>query len=402
MKQLFIDSAPGCVRVAYTVDKKLKEIYIDPAGNASLVGHIYMGRIQNILPGQFAFVDIGAERNAFINLPRNHGLKKGHSVLMQVYKDAYGDKGPYGGQLIKLKGRMVIIFESPRGEIGVSHKITDAVERSRLRKSVHDVLEKGFGAIIRTNAAGYPEEEISAETKQLINLHREIKERALYTLPPALVYSLNDSALPEGLLVDLLADDLDEIWINGDNVENIKATCINISSKLKDKIFFHDGKTNFFDAFHITRQIERALEKQIMLSCGGYITIEQTEACVVIDVNTGAFSGEQDYRAAILKTNKEAAALIAGQLTLRNLSGMIVIDFIDMKDRYDKNKLLETLAAEIKKDRIKTELVGMTELGLVLLTRRKTRPALSQILETDCPFCQGSGRVNAQTHTKTR
>jgi ribonuclease G len=403
MKRLFIDCRPDCARTAHTVDGKLKEIYIDPLGSESLVGHIYVGRLQNILPGQFAFVDIGVGKNAFINLPRNHTLKKGQPVLMQVYKDAYDEKGPYGGQQLKLKGRLVIIHESHRGEIGVSSKITDPSERSRLRRAVHGVLEKGYGAIVRTKANGHTEEEIITEAVRLISLHREIIERAQYAMPPALMYP-EKAALQDSLLVDLLTDDLDEIWISGGDFERIKQACEQVAPELKDNLFFHeDGdKGDLFDIHNITRQMERALEKTVWLPCGGYITFEQTEACVVIDVNTGAFSGEQNYRAAILQTNMEAAAAISAQLALRNLSGMIIVDFIDMKDRQDKTTLMNALAREIKKDRIKTEIVSMTELGLVQLTRRKSRPPLNKMLQTDCPHCKGSGKITAQTHTKNQ
>jgi ribonuclease G len=394
MKRLFIDRQPSRVRVAYTVDGKLKEIYIDPVGSESLVGQIYVGRVQNILPGQFAFVDIGTERNAFINLPRNHTLKKSQPVLMQVYKDAYDTKGPYGGQQLKIKGRFVIIFESPRGEIGVSHKITGPTERSRLRETVYGVLEKGFGAIVRTNADGCTENEITAETGQLIALHHDIIERAKYAQPPVLIFPESSEALLGSLLTDLLSDDLDEIWISGGDFESIKATCTQIAPKLKNNIF---NNINICELNDIDRQTERALEKIVQLPCGGYLTIEQTEACVVVDVNTGAFSGVQDYRAAILKTNTEAAVAIAEQLTLRNLSGIIIVDFIDMKDRDDKTALLNILSEKIKNDRIKTEIVGMTELGLVQLTRRKTRPTLAKMLETDCPVCKGTGRVTRAT-----
>jgi len=407
MKCLFIDCQPERVRTAYTVDGKLKEVFIDPAGSASLVGHIYVARVQNVLPGQFAFVDIGAEKNAFINLPRNHGVKKGQSILMQIYKDANRTKGPYGGQQLKLKGRRVIVFESSRGEIGVSHKITDPVERSRLRGAVHAVLEKGCGAIIRTNACGHTEEELAAETTELIALYRDIVARARFAMPPTRLYPPKISALQDDLLTDLLTDDLDEIWVacpEGDAMfSEVQAMLADAMPGLAHSIFFHDTfhKGDLFDAHDLTRQMERALEKTVWLPCGGHLTIEQTEACVVIDVNTGAFSGGQDYRAAILQTNLEAAAALCEQLNLRNLSGIIIIDFIDMKDRADKIALMDTLAREIKKGRIKTEMVGMTELGLVQLTRRKTRPPLAQMLEADCPHCHGRGRVNAQTRTKT-
>jgi len=397
MKRLFIEHTTEAVRIAYTVDGRLKELYVDPIEGASLVGHIYVGRVQNILPGQFAFIYIGTEKNAFINLPKDAGVKKGQAVLIQIYKDAYGDKGPYGGMQLKIKGRFVIIHESPRGEIGVSHKITNPVERSRLRGAVHGVLEKGFGAVVRTQAEGVDEGEIINEVNVLTAKYHKIVEKAEFTQAPALLYPEENNP-STGLLVDLLADDLDEIWV--DNLKS-KYDVFKINYLLADKINYYETlEPSLFDAFNITTQITKALNKITHLPSGGFITFEQTEACVVVDVNTGSFSGQQNYHAVILQTNQEAAVAIAEQLTLRNYSGMIIIDFIDMKDRDDKQALLATLAQEIKKDRIKTEFVQMTELGLVLLTRRKTRPPLSHFLQTDCPHCKGSGHITAQKHTK--
>ncbi|MCL2188648.1 MAG: ribonuclease E/G [Defluviitaleaceae bacterium] len=375
MKRLFIAQNEHALRTAYTVDDKLTEVYVDPTGTASRVGHVYVARVKNILPGRFAFVDIGDAKNAFINLPNCHGLKKGDAITMQVYKDAYAEKGAYGGLQLKIKGRFVIVHESERGEIGVSHKITDAQERSRLRSAVHGVLKerKGFGAVVRTNALGQAEEAVENEARDLIARYFAIQQRAKYVQPPALLHPENDAH--EALLTDLLTDDLDEIWLACPL--KIQEAIIQILPSLKSKIHLYEGEVGLFDAYNITCQMERALEKTVYLPCGGHLTIEQTEACVVIDVNTGAFSGAENYSAAILRTNIEAAAVIAAQLTLRNLSGIIIIDFIDMKDRSHKQKLLDALAAEIKKDRIKTELVSMTELGLVQLTRRKTRPPLA-------------------------
>jgi ribonuclease G len=395
MKRLLMDCRPDCTRVAYTVDGKLREIYIDPAGSESIVGHIYVGRVQNILPGRFAFVDIGTDKNVFVNLPNIREYKNGHPLLLQIYKDADRTKGPYGSPHLKLKGRYAIIYESPRGEVGVSHKITDPGERSRLRGAVCAVLEKGFGAIVRTHALGQTEEDVTAETAELIAAYHDITARARHVLPPALLHPKKTTVLPEDLLVDLLADDLDEVWINGGGFESIKTTCMQLAYKLKNNIFYHDEneKGDMFAMYNVTRQMERALEKTVWLPCGGHITIDQTEACVVIDVNTGAFSGRPDYRAAVLQTNIEAAAAIAFQLTLRNLSGIVIVDFIDMKDRADKTILMNALATEIKKDRIKTEIVGMTPLGLVQLTRRRTRPTLARLLEETCSHCNGSGRI---------
>ena len=397
MKRLFIDCQAGLVRTALTINGKLREIYIDPAENASIVGQIILGRLDAILPGQFAFVDIGTGKNALMNTSPQVPLKKGQPILVQVQKDPTGNKGAYVSMELRHKGRYVILFESPRSEIGISQKITEEKERKRLRSLAQQSLPKGFGIIVRTNAEGQESDTISAEIEDLRLLHRQIKEQAMYAAFPATIHP-EETAVESplsSLLSDMLSADMAEIWINGPDFDAIKQAVTNMAPQLADRVrhFAQPDGRSLFDTHNITAQISAALKKTVQLPCGGFITIEQTEACVVIDVNTGRFTGQRDFRETVLKTNLEAAACIAWQLALRNLSGIIIVDFIDMLRQEDKSALLGAFSDELKMDRIKTEIVSITELGLVQLTRKRTREPLARLLEQDCPMCAGKGRV---------
>ncbi|MCL2841776.1 MAG: ribonuclease E/G [Defluviitaleaceae bacterium] len=396
MKRIFIEYSDNGIRTALLEGSKLQEIYIDPLQKNSWVGRIIVGRLQTILPGQFAFVDIGGRKNAFMNLSHGHGLKAGQPILVQVQKDAVKAKGMYVSQTISLKGRLLVLHENLRAEVGVSRKITDEKENTRLRKMVRKLLPKGFGAIVRTNAEGQDKEIIWAEIKNLHEIYLQIKERAQYALPPTRLYPVEENQI-FSLFTDLIADDIAEIHISGtmeafDGAKNaIKALLLSA----ENKISYYEGENapTMFAHYGINRQISAALEKTIKLPCGGFITIEETEACVVIDVNTGSNVGKINYQNTVFETNKEAAVTIAEQIRLRNLSGIILIDFIDMDDEGNKNALLLALNAELKKDRIRAEIIGMMGLGMVQLTRRKMRPTLSGLIESTCPTCGGKGKI---------
>jgi len=393
MTRILIENHAGQVRTALTIQNKLREIYIDPVKNASMTGQIILGRLDAILPGQFAFVDIGTGKNAFMNTSHEVPLKKGQPILVQVLKDPTGNKGAYVGMELRLKGRYVVLMESPRREVGISQKITTEAERKRLRAIATEALPKGFGVIVRTSAEGQEPEKISSEIEELQLLHQKIITRAEHSNFPALIYP--ETPTTEGrianLLADLLTADTCEIWVSGLDFNRMKQAITGIIPGIEGRIYEHGP--GLFDAHNINTQITAALKKTVQLPCGGFITIEQTEACVVVDVNTGRFTGQKDFRTTVLETNTEAAVCIAWQLALRNLSGIIIVDFIGMAREEDKSALLGAFADEIKKDRVKTELVGITELGLVQLTRKRIREPLSRLLEKDCASCGGKGRL---------
>ena len=387
MKRLLIDYKGEAVRIACMRDNKLTEILIDDKKNSSLVGCIINGIIKNILPSRFAFIDIGREKNAFMNLPdEGSSLKPGQHILVQVRKDASGNKGHSVSDILQFKGRLAIISPSPTREIGVSGKISDKAERKRLQAIAEKLLPYGYSCIIRTQSRGAAAEAIEDELKHLCTLSEKITETARYSPAPKLLYR------DEIILNDLLTDDLDEIIINHEDVfSQLMKTAFADRTRFWDEDA--EGVEKLFDAFGLERQILKALQRNVWLPCGGFVTFDSIEACEFLDVNSGKFTGKKNFRETVLKVNLEAAQCIAEQIALRNLSGMIIIDFIDMPDKDDINKLLSTFSAALNQLRLPADIVGMTALGLVQLTRRKQREPLSRLLQQPCPNCGGNGLV---------
>ncbi|MCL1883571.1 MAG: ribonuclease E/G, partial [Defluviitaleaceae bacterium] len=355
------------VFVALAEDERLVEIW-PVSESGSWVGRVIVGRIKTILPGQFSFIDVGAKKNAFINLKKGHGLKAGQSVLVQVEKDAVGTKGMCVSLEISLKGRLVVLNNS--GAVGVSRKIEEK-EARRLRKIARKALPQGYGAIIRTNAVGADADEISKEMSSLHIAHVDITTRAEYIKPPATLFP---SAKKSTVFSDILSEDISEILIDaGDaDFERISKEICGVLPVMGGRIFCRP--------LNLEKQAVAACAKEVPLSCGGYITIEQTEACVVIDVNTGS-NVDKNYAETVLETNMEAGVAIAQQLRLRNLSGIIIVDFIDMQNLEEEAQVLTCLIEETKKDSIRTEVLGFVGLGMVQMTRQKTRACLMEVIK---------------------
>jgi ribonuclease G len=258
-----------------------------------------------------------------------------------------------------------------------------------LKKTVRQLLPEGIGAIIRTNCEGKAEDEIKTEIERLLERLYSVAERAKYAKPPIILHKENT------LLSDLLSDDISEVWADGGFDDVSRAVAI-AAPGFAGKVMRFDSSSEgrgLFDAFNLPSQIEKALRKVVRLPSGGFITIEHTEACVVVDVNTGQFTGKADYRETVVQTNTEAARVLAEQILLRNLSGIIIIDFIDMTDLSDRQALIQTVEQAVKHHRIKTDVIGITELGLMQLTRKKTREPLSRLLTQACDKCGGTGRI---------
>jgi len=372
MRQLLIDYEGSAIRSALLKDGILEEIFIDHKERGSKVGHIINAVVKKILPSRFAFVDIGQEKDAFMNLPEVNDkfnetlkLKPGQVIPIQIRKDASGIKGAKASHNLQFKGRYAIVTAG-YGEIGVSLKILDKSERKRLQQLAVKLTPSGFHTILRTQADGISDEIISAEVDDLLESYEQVKKAAQYALAKQTLYR------PDNILYDL--PNIDEIITSED---------------YKDQ----DNQGKLFDKFGVERQITKALHRNVWLPCGGFVTFDPVEACVVVDVNTGKFEGKRNYRETVRTTNLEAAKLIAWQIGLRNLSGMIIVDFIDMTDAEDQRRLLTVFGEELKKLRIPADIVGMTSLGLVQLTRRKQREPLHRLLQKTCPECNGSGLV---------
>lgn len=404
VKKIIVDSTLHHQRVALVEDGELIELLIEEKTHQTIVGNIYQGRVMNVLAGmQAAFVDIGQDKNAFLSLTdrKIDGAKKlqqGMQITVQVEKEATGTKGAKLSNELSITGRFVVLLPNQNDYIGISQKITDTKERNRLKKIALKLKPEGYGIILRTNASGKASEEFIDEINSLYLKSQKILETSQYVKAPALVYKDSDSVYRA--VRDLFSQDIVEFVINNPSeYEDVKHMAAELSQDFVQKVKLYDKPLPIFEYYSLETQIEKALQKHVWLKSGGFLVIEQTEACVVIDVNTGKFTGKKNLQETIFKTNKEAAVEIAKQLRLRNLSGIIIVDFIDMDSKEYQKHILELLEQETKKDRIRTVVVGMTQLGLVQLTRKKMTEPLSHILLSSCSCCRGSGKTVSMLST---
>ena len=310
---------------------------------------------------------------------------------MQVEKAEIGSKGSVLTKKISFPGKFLVIIPNDN-KIGISKKITDSEERQRIKDIVRGLLPEGFGAIIRTDGEGKSYEVYKKEIDRLVSISEGVLKKAEYIKAPAMLYTDVNGA--EKAVRDYFHEDIDEIVVNSSEDYNTLLELCDEFNTSADKIKLHSDGTELFGSYYVESQAKAAFNRQVWLKSGGFIIIEQTEACVVIDVNTGKYTGRADLQKTILKTNMEAALEIAHQLRLRNLNGMIIIDFIDMKSESDRRLVQKTLEEAVSKDRLQTIVVGMTELGLMQLTRKKKRQSIMQLMTKTCPVCGGTGRIS--------
>lgn len=398
MNRILIDKQDYGTRIGIVESGLLVELVYERKNSMPIVGNIYVGKIMNVLPGmQAAFVDIGREKNAFLyygnNRDENGNViipKTGSDVLVQVEKAEVGKKGSVLTRKISFTGKFLVIIPNDN-KIGISKKITSSEERQRIKDIVRELLPAGYGAIVRTDGEGRSFEVYKEEIDRLLEVSEDIIKKAEYTRAPALLYT--EVSGTQKAVRDFFHDDIDEIVANSkDDYEDLLKMCSKLNIDMS-KIKYHSDKTPLFAHYYVESQARAAFNRQVWLKSGGFIIIDQTEACVVIDVNTGKYTGKADLQKTILKTNLEAAVEIAHQLRLRNLNGMIIVDFIDMKSEADRLLLRKTLEEAVASDRLQTIVVGMTELGLMQLTRKKKRQTIMQLMTKSCPMCGGTGRV---------
>ncbi|SHE86141.1 ribonuclease G [Desulfofundulus australicus DSM 11792] len=408
-KEIVINVGEEETRVAVLEDRVLVEMYIERSSQQRLVGNIFRGRVENVLPGmQAAFVDIGLDRNAFLYvedaLPSrggngfHHGLgasiadvlKKGQEVIVQIVKEPIGNKGPRVTTHVTLPGRYVVLMPT-MDYIGISRRIEQERERERLKELAARFKPEGMGLIVRTVAEGVGEEDIAQDVHMLTRLWQKILQRASRGPVPNLIH--RDLELIQRILRDVFTEDVDRLTVDSrSEYEKIMELLDITSPKLKYKVFLEE-RENIFQDYGIEQEIERALKRKVWLKCGGYLVIDQAEALTVIDVNTGKYVGSTNLEDTVLRTNLDAAVEIARQLRLRNIGGIIIIDFIDMQQEGHRRQVLKVLEEEIRKDKTKTNILGITQLGLVEMTRKKVRPSLSEVLQRPCPYCDGRGKV---------
>ncbi len=360
MKKIIISHKNGLTYAAILIGGELETFY-SSGDEARLVGNIYKGRVQNFLPGmRAAFIDIGRDRNVFVQTKEKFSI--GQSVLIQVEKEAVGTKGARATLNISLAGR-VLIFLPTLNYIGVSGKIRGE-ERQRLHALAKKIRPKDTGLIVRTAAEGCDENILLEDLVALQKLWSRIFERYSKRKPPALLY--NDNDLLEKILREDFTPDTEII------VDNVKIHRRLVELVPDAKIIFYEGSAQIFESFGIAEEIANLNKRELSLPSGGQIVIDKTEALTAIDVNTGKFIGRTNFDETILKTNLEAAELILKQLRLRDLGGIIIVDFIDMKSDSDKNFLMNFLRERARRDRNKTKIIDMTPLGLVEITRHSS------------------------------
>ncbi|MBE8954742.1 MAG: ribonuclease E/G [Quinella sp. 2Q5] len=364
MKRILVSHKNNLTRAAVVVDGELEAIYSEQLDAPHLVGNIYKGRVQNFLPGmRAAFVDIGRDKNVFLQFGAEQKFSTGQSVLIQIDKDAVGTKGARATLNISLAGRL-LIFLPASNYIGVSNKIFGE-ERLRLHAIAKRIRPQSSGLIVRTAAEACGEEELLADLKGLQKLWAKISERNSKRKPPALLLSNND------IIEKIFRDEFtaETVFI----VDNLKIRRRLEEFVPSEKISFHESTEPLFEAFDVAAEISATSERELPLPGGGRIVIDKTEALTAIDVNTAKFVGRTDFDETILQTNLEAAAVILKQLKLRDVGGIVIVDFIDMESDAHRQQLMDFLRESARFDRNQTKIVDMTPLGLVEITRHSSR-----------------------------
>ncbi|MDK2894314.1 MAG: ribonuclease [Moorella sp. (in: firmicutes)] len=409
-KEILIQADAEETAVAVLEDGRLMEIYLERVTKAHLVGNIYKGRVANVLPGmQAAFVDIGLEKNAFLFVDDTTGLEalegempgrsrrrisdvvqEGQEILVQVVKEPQGSKGARVTTQITLPGRYLVLMPTVN-YIGISRRIGSEEERERLKTLARAVKPRRMGLIVRTAAAGAGLEELREDSRALSRVWKRIRELARRSKAPRLLH--HDVELSLRILRDLYTEDVDRLLVNSrDTYDTVVGILAGRSPELRRRVVLREG-ADLFALYGVQNQIEQALKRKVWLKCGGYLVIDQMEALTAIDVNTGKFVGRHNLADTILTTNLEAAVEVARQLRLRNIGGIIVVDFIDMENPAHQEQVIKVLQRELARDKTKTQILGFTRLGLLEMTRKKDQQELGSMLQQDCPYCHGTGKV---------
>ena len=435
-REILISGSPRETRVAILEDDRLVELLVDRPDARRTVGDIYLGRVEAVLPGiQAAFVDIGAEKSAFLHAsdlvedededdPSEPGdeddengdgngngnggggrgrsrrrlpnvadeLKRGESKLVQVIKEPISTKGPRVTAQVSLAGRF-LVYMPFASRVGVSRKIEGREQRAKLRELVSRLVPKDEGGwIIRTVADDLTEARCKREIDHLLGLWKKIKRKSGSVRPPSLLQ--RETSLTRGIVRDLFSDKVDSLLVDSRQLHNEIAQYLSqIDPELQERVHLFKDEVSLFDKFDIEAEIRGLFQQRVELPTGGYLIIQPTEALTSIDVNTGRYTGKKDPESTILRTNLEAAREVARQLRLRDIGGIIVVDFIDMETRGNRDKVLQELRTHLGRDRARTKAFAVSELGLIEMTRQRVRPSLLQSMTEACPSCSGTGRV---------
>ncbi|MGH7546910.1 MAG: Rne/Rng family ribonuclease [Gemmatimonadales bacterium] len=431
-REILISGSPRETRVAILEDDRLVELLVDRPDARRTVGDIYLGTVEAVLPGiQAAFVNIGAEKSAFLhasdlieaddedephephepddeNGSGNGGggsgrsrrrlpniadeLKKGQARLVQVIKEPIGTKGPRVTAQVSLAGRF-LVYMPFASRVGVSRKIENREQRTKLREMVAKLVPQDSGGwIIRTVAEDLTEQSCKREIDHLYALWKKIKRKSGSVRAPALLQ--RETSLTRGIIRDLFSDKVDSLLVDSKMLHNeIVQYLKQIDPDLLERVKLYEVETPLFDEYDVEAEIRSLFSPRVELPTGGYLILQPTEALTSIDVNTGRYTGKKDPESTILKTNLEAAREVARQLRLRDIGGIIVVDFIDMESRGNRDKVLQELRTHLGRDRARTKAFAVSELGLIEMTRQRVRPSLWQSMTAECPTCHGTGRV---------
>jgi ribonuclease G len=423
-REIVINATKHESRIAVLDDGQVVELWVERTRHRTIVGNIYKGRVTKVLPGmQSAFVDLGLERDAFLyvsdviddiedfseeggdelhldDVPQQRPeisdlLREGQEIVVQVSKDTIAGKGARITSHITLPGRFLVYMPTVN-HIGVSRRIENEEERSRLKQTLETMRPERGGFIARTAGEGREADEFRADFKYLTDLWDHIRRKAEKASAPNAIH--HDLDLVLRTIRDVLSPDFKSVWVDDvDQYQRIVEFLNQIQPNLVSRVRLYRRDEPIFDEFGIEPEIAKALKSKVWLKSGGYIVINQTEALVAIDVNTGKYVGKKNLEETVFKTNVEAAKEIVRQIRLRDLGGIIVLDFIDMEDPNNRARLFEALEVEIRKDRSKTKILQISEFGLIEMTRKRVRQSLERSLTQACPYCGGSGRIKSNT-----
>ncbi|MBF88709.1 MAG: ribonuclease G [Candidatus Marinimicrobia bacterium] len=431
-KEIFVSDTATERRIAIQEDGSLVEFFVEKPEDMGIIGNIYKGKVENVLPGmQAAFVDIGHKINAFlpfseINNPEylKHAttedeedeasikkrprkkikhivhkdieveLQKEQEILIQVIKEPFSGKGPRVTTNLALPGHLVVLIPNTNF-IGISKKIWDKYEKRRLRKLIQEFLPKDIGLIVRTESEGKSDTIIKKDFDALLKQWRTLERKSKNAEAPTIIFK--DMETVSTVIRDILGDDINKITLDSRKIHRQTHRYIqNVSPEMASRLELYRGKTPMFTHHKIDEEIIKSMKRNVWLKSGAYIIIEHTEAMVVIDVNSGRFVGKGNHESNSLKINLEAAKAVAQQLRLRDIGGLIVIDFIDMFDEANRKKVYNELKRELKKDRAKMAVSPISEFGLLEMTRQRIRLSLRDSLSEVCPTCSGSGRITSK------
>jgi len=414
-EEILINSTPSETRVALVENGMLQEVWLERKSQTGYIGNIYKGQVSRVLPGlQAAFIEIGLERTAFLHArdmvrqdpvaaldepltePLIHDLlRQGDEVIVQVIKDPLGSKGARLTTNISIPSRFLVLLPDC-DVVGISTRIEEEQERSRLKDLVRTLRNEGdgFGYIVRTNAEGVNDFALSADMVYLKKVWQAVRERSISAAPASCVFE--DLSLAPRALRDMMHEDVDRVRVDSrEAYEKVRDFARRFVPDWLERIEEHTAERPIFDLFGVEDEIENALKPTVPLKSGGYLVFDQTEAMTTIDVNTGGYVGYRNLEETIYKTNLEAAQAIARQLRLRNLGGIIIIDFIDMGDEEHRLQLVSSFEKALERDHAKTTLTEISSLGLIEMTRKRTTESLEHRLCVPCPYCDGKGTIKS-------